>query len=117
MTNQEFGVSCLYSDMDMAKRNLVMREFRSGSSRMLITTGLLARGIDVQHISLVINFDEPTKRENYIHRIGHSGCFGRKVVAINFLSPREEPYMRDIETSYQTQVIEMPSNFADFMSG
>ena len=60
-----------------------MKEFRSGSSRVLITTDLLARGIDVQQVSLVINYDLPTNRENYIHRIGRSGRFGRKGVAIN----------------------------------
>lgn len=63
-----------------------MREFRSGSSRVLITTDLLARGIDVQQVSLVINYDLPTNRENYIHRIGRSGRFGRKGVSINFIT-------------------------------
>ena len=65
-----------------------MREFPSGSSRVLITTDLLARGIDVQQVSLVINYDFPTNRENYIHRIAHGGCFGQKSMAINMV--REE---------------------------
>jgi len=75
-----------------------MKEFRSGSSRVLITTDLLARGIDVQQVSLVINYDLPANRENYIHRIGRSGRFGRKGVAINFVtnddvrSMREKPF-------------------------
>ena len=59
--------------MDMKQRELLMKEFRSGSSRVLITTDLLARGIDVQQVSLVINYDLPTNRENYIHRIGRTG--------------------------------------------
>ena len=54
--------------MDQKERDVIMREFRSGSSRVLITTDLLARGIDVQQVSLVINYDLPTNRENYIHR-------------------------------------------------
>ena len=66
-----------------------MREFRSGSSRVLITTDVLARGIDVQQVSLVINYDLPTNRENYIHRIGRGGRFGRKGVAINFLTSED----------------------------
>ena len=69
--------------MEQKQREVLMKEFRSGSSRVLITTDLLARGIDVQQVSLVINYDLPTNRENYIHRIGRSGRFGRKGVAIN----------------------------------
>ena len=57
-----------HGDMDQKERDVIMREFRSGSSRVLITTDLLARGIDVQQVSLVINYDLPTNRENYIHR-------------------------------------------------
>ena len=73
-------------DMDMRDREMIMNEFRSGATRVLITTDLLARGIDVQQVSLVINYDLPTNRENYIHRIGRSGRFGRKGVAINFIT-------------------------------
>ena len=57
-----------HGDMEQGQRDVIMREFRSGSSRVLITTDLLARGIDVQQVSLVINYDLPTNRENYIHR-------------------------------------------------
>ena len=57
-----------HGDMDQKQREMIMKEFRSGSSRVLITTDLLARGIDVQQVSLVINYDLPTNRENYIHR-------------------------------------------------
>merc|ERR1711981_818578 len=74
---RDFTVSALHGDMDQKERELIMREFRSGSSRVLITTDLLARGIDVQRVSLVINYDLPKDRENYIHRIGRSGRFGR----------------------------------------
>ena len=83
--------------MDMKQRELLMKEFRSGSSRVLITTDLLARGIDVQQVSLVINYDLPTNRENYIHRIGRGGRFGRKGVAINFVTTEDVRMLRDIE--------------------
>ena len=75
---------------------------------ILITTDLLARGIDVQQVSLVINYDLPTNRENYIHRIGRSGRFGRKGVAINFITAGDVRYLRDIEQFYHTQIDEMP---------
>lgn len=74
-----------------------MKEFRTGSTRVLITTDLLARGIDVQQVSLVINYDLPTNRENYIHRIGRGGRFGRKGVAINFVTNNDVAMLRDIE--------------------
>jgi len=92
-----------------------MREFRSGSSRVLITTDVLARGIDVQQVSLVINYDLPTNRENYIHRIGRGGRFGRKGVAINFLTADDVRTLREIEQFYNTQIEEMPMNVADLI--
>jgi len=115
MTQKDFTVSSMHGDMDQRERELIMREFRSGSSRVLITTDLLARGIDVQQVSLVINFDLPTNRENYIHRIGRSGRFGRKGVAINFLTQPDVRFLRDIEQFYNTQIDEMPMNVADLI--
>jgi translation initiation factor 4A len=86
-----------HGDMEQKQREVLMKEFRSGSSRVLITTDLLARGIDVQQVSLVINYDLPTNRENYIHRIGRGGRFGRKGVAINFVTNEDVRMLRDIE--------------------
>lgn len=92
-----------------------MREFRSGSSRVLITTDVLARGIDVQQVSLVINYDLPIEKENYLHRIGRSGRHGRKGVAINFVTPNDTKKIDEIETFYSTQVKELPSNFGELL--
>lgn len=112
---REFTVSAMHGDMEQAQRDVIMKEFRSGSSRVLITTDLLARGIDVQQVSLVINYDLPTNRENYIHRIGRGGRFGRKGVAINFVTNDDVRMLRDIEQFYNTQVDEMPMNVADLI--
>ncbi|KAI8393763.1 ATP-dependent RNA helicase eIF4A [Radiomyces spectabilis] len=112
---REFTVSAMHGDMDQAQRDVIMKEFRSGSSRVLITTDLLARGIDVQQVSLVINYDLPSNRENYIHRIGRGGRFGRKGVAINFVANDDVRMMRDIEQFYNTQIEEMPMNVADLI--
>ncbi|KAI8069210.1 ATP-dependent RNA helicase eIF4A [Gongronella butleri] len=112
---REFTVSAMHGDMDQAQRDVIMKEFRSGSSRVLITTDLLARGIDVQQVSLVINYDLPSNRENYIHRIGRGGRFGRKGVAINFVCNEDVRMMRDIEQFYNTQIEEMPMNVADLI--
>ncbi|GBN91979.1 Eukaryotic initiation factor 4A-II, partial [Araneus ventricosus] len=115
MHSRDFTVSALHGDMDQKERDIIMREFRSGSSRVLITTDLLARGIDVQQVSLVINYDLPTNRENYIHRIGRGGRFGRKGVAINFVTEDDKRVLRDIEQFYNTQIEEMPMNVADLI--
>lgn len=115
MQTRDFTVSAMHGDMDQRERDVIMKEFRSGSSRVLITTDLLARGIDVQQISLVINFDLPTNRENYIHRIGRGGRFGRKGVAINFVTESDIRTLREIEQFYNTQIEEMPMNVADLI--
>ncbi|CAD5116450.1 DgyrCDS5336 [Dimorphilus gyrociliatus] len=115
MHARDFTVSAMHGDMDQKERDIIMREFRSGSSRVLTTTDLLARGIDVQQISLVINYDLPTNRENYIHRIGRGGRFGRKGVAINFVTHDDARILKDIETFYNTQIEEMPMNVADLI--
>ncbi|XP_013779140.1 eukaryotic initiation factor 4A-I-like [Limulus polyphemus] len=115
MHQRDFTVSAMHGDMDQKERDVIMREFRSGSSRVLITTDLLARGIDVQQVSLVINYDLPTNRENYIHRIGRGGRFGRKGVSINFVTEEDKRTLRDIEQFYNTQVEEMPMNVADLI--
>jgi translation initiation factor 4A len=114
MENRKFTVSFMHGEMEQAERDLIMRQFRSGSSRVLITTDLLARGIDVQQVSVVINYDLPGNRENYIHRIGRSGRFGRKGVAINFVTSNDERTLKDLETYYNTQIEEMPSTIADY---
>merc|ERR1711990_1326299 len=115
MHSRDFTVSAMHGDMDQKERDIIMREFRSGSSRVLITTDLLARGIDVQQVSLVINYDLPTNWENYIHRIGRGGRFGRKGVAINFVTEDDRRNLKDIEQFYNTQIDEMPMNVADLI--
>mmetsp|Transcript_22615 Transcript_22615/g.64176 ORF Transcript_22615/g.64176 Transcript_22615/m.64176 type:complete len:392 (-) Transcript_22615:159-1334(-) len=115
LQKRDFTISTMHADLDQKERDLVMREFRSGSSRVLISTDLLARGIDVQQVSLVINYDLPQNMENYLHRIGRSGRFGRKGVAINFVTNSDVRSMKDIERYYHTQIEEMPMDIADLI--
>ncbi|KAF9900523.1 translation initiation factor eIF4A [Linnemannia zychae] len=112
---RDFTVSAIHGDMDQSKREVIMQEFRSGSSRVLIATDLLARGIDIQQISLVINYDLPNDKENYIHRIGRGGRFGRKGVSINFVTNDDTRMLREIEEFYSTQVLEMPMDIANLI--
>ncbi|KAI0750960.1 ATP-dependent RNA helicase FAL1 [Daedaleopsis nitida] len=115
MRTANFTVSSMHGEMAQKERDAIMAEFRSGTSRVLITTDVWARGIDVQQVSLVINYDLPANRENYIHRIGRSGRFGRKGVAINFVTVDDVRILRDIEQYYGTQIDEMPVNAAELI--
>lgn len=115
MKEANFTVISMHGDMSQDQRNKIMAEFRQGSARVLISTDVWARGIDVQQVTLVINYDLPTNRENYLHRIGRSGRFGRKGVAINFVTSDEVQIIHDLEQYYSTQIDEMPLNINDML--
>jgi len=115
MRKANFTVAAMHGEMPQKERDEIMQSFRKGENRVLITTDLWARGIDVSQVSLVINYDLPLTREVYIHRIGRSGRFGRKGVAINFVKNEDVAILRDIEQFYSTQIDEMPMNVADLV--
>ncbi|KAG6767158.1 hypothetical protein POTOM_028340 [Populus tomentosa] len=115
MVEFNFTVSAMHGDMPQRERDAIMSNFRLGETRVLITTDVWARGLDVQQVSLVINYDLPNNRELYIHRIGRSGRFGRKGVAINFVKSDDIRILRDIEQYYSTQIDEMPMNIGDLI--
>ena len=116
LIQDNFPVACIHGELTSDDRKKVMEEFRSGHSRILLSTDLLSRGIDVQQLSLVINFDLPKSKETYIHRIGRSGRYGRKGVAINLVTDRDLPHLKDIEEFYETKIVEMPQNLEDYLS-
>ena len=105
-------VSCIHSDLPMSERAKVMNEFRSGVTRVLISTDLTARGIDVYQVSIVVNYDLPTQKETYIHRIGRSGRFGRKGTAINFVTPADAAFLIELRKYYNTQIDELPTDLS-----
>jgi len=110
MTRDNFTVSCIHAGLKPSEKNDIMREFRVGKTRVLISTDLLARGIDVQGVSVVINFDLPRDRENYIHRVGRSGRFGRKGVAINLVDGRDMREIQELQRFYDTQIDRLPAD-------
>jgi translation initiation factor 4A len=114
MTERDFTVSCLHGDLEQKSRERVLGDFRSGASRVLIATDVIARGIDIQQVSLVINYDIPRKVETYIHKVGRSGRFGRKGLAINFVTTDTIELQRNIERYYSTKIEEMPQNISDY---
>jgi translation initiation factor 4A len=120
LKDKDFSVSTIHGELTQLERNEILKDFTNGKTRILIASDILARGIDIQQVSIVINFDLPTNKENYIHRIGRSGRFGRKGVSINLIASEnkyknEMEEMKEIEQFYSTTVEEMPSNFTNFL--
>jgi superfamily II DNA/RNA helicase len=94
--------------MNQQERSDVISKFRKGLVRILLATDIIARGLDVQQVSTVINFDLPLKKEVYIHRIGRSGRYGRKGMAINFVTKNDFNYLKQIESFYNTSIEAFP---------
>jgi translation initiation factor 4A len=115
LKEQDFGVGLVTGSMQQEDRDKVIKSFRSGTTRVLLTTGLLARGFDVQQVSLVINFDLPRDKESYIHSSGRCGRWGRKGCVINLVTEQEYENMKEIEKFYNTQIEELPLNIADYL--
>lgn len=115
MDARDFTVSAIHSDLEQSDRSLILQHFRAGQSRVLLATDVLARGIDVQQVSLVLNYDLPTRKESYIHRIGRGGRFGRKGVAINLITREDVPKLYEIEKFYSTQILELPRDIQNLI--
>ena len=111
MQKEDFSVICIHSSMDKAERENVFNQFRNGDLRVLISSDVTARGIDIQQVSTVINYDIPKCVNNYLHRIGRSGRWGRKGFAINFVTKQDTYDMHAIEKHYSINIAELPSNF------
>jgi hypothetical protein len=113
MTDDGFTLECIHGEMEPAERKKRMADFRSGLVRILVATDIISRGIDVQTVSVVINYEMPTSRENYFHRIGRTGRYGRKGVSINLIGGGDEmEMMRDIEKHYVITIPELPEDLS-----
>ena len=111
MNQDQFPVKKIHGKMDQHERKVIFKEFKSGGCRVLITSDLFARGIDVQQVSIVINFDIPKNEHTYLHRIGRSGRWGRKGVAINFQTKYDSQRLKKFEEYYETKIEELPMDF------
>ena len=112
MNKDGFSVCAIHSSMDKSEREQTFAEFRNGKYRVLISSNVTARGIDIQQVSTVINFDIPNCVHTYLHRIGRSGRWGRKGMAINFMTRRDVLTMKRIESHYNISIDELPANIA-----
>jgi translation initiation factor 4A len=112
MREDEFPVCCIHSNMDKNDREIAFNDFKRGSARVLISSNVTSRGIDIQQVSTVINFDLPKCVHNYLHRIGRSGRWGRKGVGINFITRRDVTKITEIESHYDCKIPELPNDLA-----
>ena len=115
LKHNNFMVSAIHGNMTPDEREATMVDFRNGKSRVLVSTDLLSRGIDVQQVSVVINYDIPTKIESYLHRIGRSGRYGRKGVSINFVTKYDMERIDNIQKYYSTIIDLLPANIKNLL--
>ena len=116
LTEKDFPLSYIHGELSSEERKDNLNNFKNGKTRILLSTDLLSRGIDIQQLSLVINFDLPKNKETYIHRIGRSGRYGRKGVSINFVCNNDIDNLNEIQKFYNTQILEMPENISDYIN-
>lgn len=115
MRQRQFTVCCVHGEMDHREREEISRRFRAGDFRVLLTTDLWARGIDVRQVSLVINYDLPRDKETYLHRIGRSGRYGRRGVAVSLITREDKSELRAIEKFFSTEIKPLPGNINEIM--
>jgi translation initiation factor 4A len=116
LKSESFPVAFIHSTMDKSERSTIFNSFKSGKYRVLISTDITSRGIDIQQVGVVINFDIPVCKYTYLHRIGRSGRWGRKGIAINFVVNRDTYLMKEIESYYKCNIEELPSNFSSYIA-
>lgn len=111
MIEDKFPVVCIHSNMEKDERDAAYNDFKTGKYRVLVSSNVTARGVDIQQVNTVINFDICASVHTYLHRIGRSGRWGRKGVAINFVTRRDDKIIREIERYYNTNIEELPTSF------
>lgn len=116
MKKRNFSVSYVHGGLIQKERETILDQFKKGESRVLISTDLSGRGIDIEDIRFVINFDFPPDKEQFIHRIGRSGRFGKSGVAISFVIEEEFWKIKDLEQYYSITIDEVPENLDDLIS-
>ena len=115
MKDAGYPVCCIHSEMEKGERTSAYNEFKDGKYRVLISSNVTSRGIDIQQVSVVINFDLPRCVNNYLHRIGRSGRWGRKGLGINFITKYDKDMLALIESHYSMKINELPNNYADLL--
>jgi len=119
LEKNNFTITCIHSKMTQEQRDEVVKEFRDGKTRLLLTTDLLARGIDIPQVNLVVNYDLPPSKETYIHRIGRCGRFGKKGVAISLIKTDDQSDTKTLQKMkqiYKVDIRELPNDIDKYLS-
>ena len=119
LLKNNFTITCIHSKMTQEDRNEIIKEFRDGKTRLLLTTDLLSRGIDIPQVNLVINYDLPINKETYIHRIGRCGRFGKKGVSISLVKSEDQSDIKTLQKMkqiYKIDIKEMPNNIEKYLN-
>jgi superfamily II DNA/RNA helicase len=118
LKQNNFSITVIHSNMSMDERNNVINNFREGLSRVLLTTDLLARGIDIPQVNMVINYDLPQSKETYVHRIGRCGRFDKKGIAISIVKTSDASDLKIIhklKSIYKIDIKELPESFDQYL--
>ena len=118
LKENNFPITVIHSNMTQQERDNIVKEFRDGKTRLLLTTDLLSRGIDIPQVNMVINYDLPPNKETYIHRIGRCGRFDKKGVAITMIKmtdPVDVKTFNKMKHFYKINITEMPENINDYL--
>jgi superfamily II DNA/RNA helicase len=119
LEKNNFTITCIHSKMSQDERDNTMKDFRDGKTRLLLTTDILSRGIDIPQVNLVVNYDLPQNKETYIHRIGRCGRFGKKGVSISMVKSEDPSDMKTLEMmkqKYKIAIKEMPSDIEKYLN-
>jgi len=104
--------------MTQQERDNIIKDFRDGKTRLLLTTDLLSRGIDIPQVNLVVNYDLPANKETYIHRIGRCGRFGKKGVSISMVKSEDQSDIKTLQKMkqiYKIDIKEMPDDIEKYL--
>jgi superfamily II DNA/RNA helicase len=119
LEKNNFTITAIHSGYSQEQNNTIMNEFREGKTRLLLTTDILARGIDIPEVNLVVNYDLPISKETYIHRIGRCGRFGKKGVSISMVKSQDQTDIKTLKImkqSYKMDIKEMPNDIEKYIS-
>jgi translation initiation factor 4A len=118
LEKNNFTITCIHSKMNQQERDSIVKEFREGKTRLLLTTDLLSRGIDIPDVNLVVNYDLPANKETYIHRIGRCGRFGKKGVSISLVKVDDQFDIKNLQRMkqiYKINIKEMPNDIEKYL--
>lgn len=115
LKNEQYPVEYIHGNLSLKDRDAIMEKFRRGAIKTLLTTSILSRGIDINTISLVINYEFPKDINDYVHRIGRTGRYGKKGLAVSLITENEYNLVQNIEKKYNIKIPELPDNLQDYL--